>query len=124
MAKQRNSLGVLVLPVPDNESFTWDEYRDLYGIDLTKLFEIVLDESGYGVYYKGSRKLIALSTPESLTRPSNDSARCLPLVIVNNIENQVNLDIDDAYMILKFANNNADLSILVYANKTIVGELA
>lgn len=33
MAKIRNSLGVLVLPVPVGE-MTWEQYKDKYGIDL------------------------------------------------------------------------------------------
>lgn len=58
MSKIRNSLGVLVLPVPDEE-ITWDEYKKLYGIDLHELFEA--DAQNKIFKDKGYSKLIAVS---------------------------------------------------------------
>lgn len=58
MSKIRNSLGVLVLPVPDEE-ITWDEYKKLYGIDLHELFEA--DAQNNIFRDKGYSKLIAVS---------------------------------------------------------------
>lgn len=58
MSKIRNSLGVLVLPVPDDE-ITWDEYKKLYGIDLHELFEA--DTQNNIFRDKGYSKLIAVS---------------------------------------------------------------
>lgn len=39
MSKIRNSLGVIVLPVPDEE-LSWEEYKAKYGIDLYSLFTV------------------------------------------------------------------------------------
>lgn len=39
MSKIRNSLGVVVLPVPDEE-LSWEEYKAKYGIDLYSLFTV------------------------------------------------------------------------------------
>ena len=60
MAKQRNSLGVLVLPVPQDTK-TFGEYRELYGIDLFKVFPYEIKNSD--VYFDplNESKLIYIS---------------------------------------------------------------
>ena len=39
MSKIRNSLGVLVLPVPEEE-MTWEEYKKKYGVNLRDIVEV------------------------------------------------------------------------------------
>lgn len=56
MAKIRNSLGVVVLPVPKGGTLTWEEYRKQTGIDLHSLFEI----GEMKTYFRPS-KLLAIS---------------------------------------------------------------
>ena len=58
MAKQRNSLGICVLPIP-NGSMTWDEYKETYKIDLSKIF--YNDESDVTRCNPSFSKLIAVS---------------------------------------------------------------
>ena len=40
MSKIRNSLGVLVLPIP-NDYITWEQYKQRYGVDLASLFPTI-----------------------------------------------------------------------------------
>ena len=56
MSKIRNSLGVIVLPVPKSGPITWEQYKAQTGIDLHSLFEI----SEVSSYFKPS-KLLAIS---------------------------------------------------------------
>lgn len=55
MSKIRNSLGVLVLPVPEQE-MTWEEYKAKYGIDLYSLFTFTETNKGFN-----PSKLLAIS---------------------------------------------------------------
>lgn len=61
MAKQRNSLGICVLPVPKDEKITWEQYKERFGIDLEKIFLVRLDGDYYVEIRKDFRKLIVLS---------------------------------------------------------------
>lgn len=60
MAKQRNSLGVIVLPIP-YERLTVEEYKSHYGIDLNEIFAIRNNSTHFK---KGFSKLIAIDTSE------------------------------------------------------------
>lgn len=62
MSKIRNSLGVLVLPVPDEE-ITWEEYKAKYGIDLHQVFEI--DDNDLTTFKPDFSKTVLLSIPVS-----------------------------------------------------------
>ena len=58
MSKIRNSLGVLVLPVP-NKQLTWEQYKDKFGIDLASSLGLRKTSSGNYVL-NFPRKLIYL----------------------------------------------------------------
>ena len=49
MAKEKNSLGFLVLPVPNGE-VSWGEYKDRYGIDIHDIVEFY-DDTDNDLYY-------------------------------------------------------------------------
>lgn len=62
MAKQRNSLGICVLTLPNEETLTWEQYKEKFGIDLEKIFTIYEDTGTYYVQIrKDFRKMIVLS---------------------------------------------------------------
>ena len=65
MAKIRNSLGVLVLPIP-SEEMTWEQYKDKYGIDLANSLPFK-DRSGHmAIDVRKITKAIYLSDSEGV----------------------------------------------------------
>ena len=120
MAKQRNSLGLLVLPHPgrdyDGNPMTWAEYKALTGIDLEELVTIrLVSDDRYEVNWKPNiTKIIALSI--------YISTMGVPPVILPKFS-QVR-DEDDESACLVLAGNNADgyggMTFSIYANKTII----
>ena len=57
MSKIRNSLGVLVLPIPEEE-MTWERYEAKYGIDLN---DVVSYSETHGGLVLKTTKLVCLS---------------------------------------------------------------
>lgn len=82
MSKIRNSLGVLVLPVP-NGRISLDEYKKRYGIDLNSIFYDVYDseEDTHKPCFKDITKIFALSITDELKPYVNGD---LPSVIIPN----------------------------------------
>lgn len=122
MAKQRNSLGVLVLPVPTNEKISWDEYKDLYGIDLNTLFVVSFDSDLYEVYFNPAcSKLILLSAGGSALNYTEGMMR----VSVPNAKPTFNSasTAGSAYLALHVSDSASDrgYSIMLYGDKTVSG---
>lgn len=82
MSKIRNSLGLLVLPVP-NGRISLDEYKRRYGIDLNTLFYDVYDSEAetHKPCFKDITKIFALSVTDELKPYINGD---LPSVIIPN----------------------------------------
>lgn len=123
MAKQRNSLGIQVLPVPSNETLTWEQYKERYGIDLEKIFEVVdqtsdPDNPSYGVYFKTSfSKIIVLSYPQYAFKE-------VPSVAIPSFDNTTAAIKASASAIMSVtygADFDGGHQILVFGNKTIHG---
>ena len=117
MSKIRNSLGVLVLPVPDDE-YSWEEYKEKYGIDLEKIFFVHLDGSDYYVEIKKDfRKLIALSYQGSYDLPVP------PVSAPTNYYQSGSETISNSVLGLNVLHGDGDggYALTVIANKTIRG---
>jgi hypothetical protein len=128
MAKQRNSLGVIVLPVPYNETITWEEYKKRYGIDLDEIFDSTIIGDGYTVRVKDSvTKLILLSSDKRYLKNNETVEVPLPLVAPDYVK--MNADPDDINsgsidFIWTEANSGVSLMLSVIANKNVYGEFA
>lgn len=87
MAKQRNSLGLLVFPTTDNETISWDEYKKRTGIDLDEFLKIedlgTPDSPLYQISVRETcRKIIAISCE---TLVGTYSSVIPPVMIPNQI---------------------------------------
>ena len=124
MAKQRNSLGFLVLPVPHGgSSISWAEYKEKTGIDLEKIFEVV-DISGdpddplYEVAFKTScSKIIVLSFDKYSTQEVPSVSAPMSIGI-----NQ-NADKTQAYTVLSviYGDQDGGYNFRINADKTVMG---
>ena len=121
MAKQRNSLGMIVLPVPYG-TMTWDEYKQKYGIDLEKFFKVekVGDTTDYRVLFRsGNTKLIILSATDELEGTGIGAPR---IAIPNGFDMAVT-SIDSASLAL-YVRDDAEVYGYIFAikaNKTVNG---
>ena len=124
MAKQRNSLGICVLPVLHGGSpISWDEYKERYGVDLEKIFEVVdisgdPDDPMYEVAFKTSfSKIIVLSFDKYSTQevPSVSAPTTFGI-------NQ-NADKTQAYTVLSVIYGDMDggYNFRINADKTVTG---
>ena len=114
MAKQRNPLGICVLPTP-GDKITWEEYKTRYGIDLEKIFMDSGD--GYLVFRQSFTKIIAISNG------TGHKQNVVPaLGFPNRIEVYEESDDSPSQTQLFYINNNGEgLSLVIYGDKHIEG---
>lgn len=122
MAKQRNSLGFLVLPTTGEVTITWEQYKERTGIDLDKLFKIENIGSDDSPMYKISvretcRKIIAISCGDT------ESAGLPPVMIPNLIVFFNTESVSGALIDFQCSDRDVDAGyhLRVNADKTIWG---
>ena len=129
MAKNKNALGICVLPLPmeDSEPVTWERYKELTGIDLNDLFGVSLDlDSDPNEYYirfkKGFSKIIALSSPYRSEEYVNDSVipQIIP-ILPSMITTETNENADQARFVISVCEGNSAYGFYIHitADKNI-----
>lgn len=90
MSKIRNSLGLLVLPVP-SDVMTWDEYKEHYGIDLNNIFHVYLEGGHSWVdFSKLPSKLFAISGLSPIVGGHNVAVVSgIDIVPMKNVDDEV-----------------------------------
>lgn len=128
MAKQRNSLGIVVLTWAQGDSkMSFEAYKEKYGVNLDDIFTIsIVDNSDpdnplYGVGIKNDySKIIALKNQSSY----GDPAVSFPPICFPTFRSlQANADKGEAYLELALTNSDYDFGfhVIIYADRTIVG---
>lgn len=124
MAKQRNSLGICVLPAINSERLSWEEYKERTGVDLEKIFYAINnsgdpDNPEYTVLFKTSfSKLIVVNFV------SEYSELAIPrLSFPNKIDQVSTADKTTSRVILgvQYGDGDGGFNLVVYADKTIMG---
>ena len=118
MAKQRNSLGLLVLPVLFDG--TWEEYKEATGIDLDKIVKVINtgtdDNPRYAIFFKEDfRKLIALSFPASTIMP------CVSFPTKVQVTYNASLSSASTSLRCYDDDENGGYSLTITADRTIFG---
>lgn len=121
MAKQRNSLGVLVLPIPQEDDISFEEYKNQFGIDLDKIFECYKDDDNiHQVYIRQEvTKLILVSRP--YIRGSQPG---IPTVATPKYQRYLNDDEDSYQIDLIISDDNGDegyVLTVIAKNKRVQG---
>lgn len=120
MAKQRNSLGVLVLPTrTDANTMTWAQYKEKYGIDLNEIFGWTEDVGS--VFIKPSfSKFIALDWRPLISEFNYTAIERSPVELIFSMSSQgiVSGDYDE---VITFSTNVVYFQIDA-KNKTVLGE--
>ena len=118
MAKQRNSLGVLVLPTPHG-TMTWEQYKEAYGIDLNEIFD--WSEDVGSIFIKSSfSKFIALDWRPLLNHYGYTFIERAPIELIVGLLLQGLVSGDDDEKIY-IATNVVSFTIDA-KNKTVDGE--
>ena len=112
MAKQRNSLGIVVLRGTNNETISWEDYKKLTGIDLEKIFFI--NDDGYISFKRDMSKIILLSQEGDNTDTVSVPVICLPTTISTALGG-------DTVLRCENVNDGTGFQIYIYPNKTING---
>lgn len=127
MAKEKNSLGLCVLPFPEpmtnNVAISWEYYKKLTGIDLSDIFVSLKDGGDYGVKFnKSFTKLLAIREPEEF-KSQLMALPAVTYVVPGNIHIYFDADIDSGYMqisVLDDPDDQRGYYVLIGANKTIM----
>ena len=127
MFKIRNSLGVLVLPVPYQDTISWDKYKQRYGIDLDSIFEIVEKGDDYAIKVKKSCSKMIILAPDSRYLDLESGERIItPIVVPNGTTNEDNQSPENcslAFVFTPFSGALA-LSLNIMGDKSVYGEYA
>ena len=110
--------GFIQLPFPD-DTYTWEEYKAKYGVDLEQLFEPFKNgDDEYGVRFKlGVNKPILIYGYEEV-QPAGYLG--LPnCVMFNFAEIETDPDITLGYLTIAYNDQNNGYGVRLYADKKI-----
>lgn len=105
--------GFIQLPIPD-DTYTWEQYKAIYGIDLDEIFDVIFVGSSYFVKQKYNKPLLLKDDNRGISLyPSmyTDSGSYLPEDAYLGYIYQI-FDISDASV-------TQSIGVVVKGNKTI-----
>lgn len=125
--RKRNQLGSVVLSFPasmeDTTPISWDEYKELTGVDLSSIFKIVTNLGYTSIRFRNDlSKVIYVKFPDSLTASYGMLPTIVPVATLSVVVAPQTADPHDTYIDIIINDNMGNASgykVTVYGDKTI-----